>query len=276
MLALFIGISYTVFRSPVVQTYLVNKILGQVSEEVRGNVRIGGVDITLWKGFVLEDVKITDKHSRLLFYSTGIGVDIDYLEWNGKGLGISYIQLFNPDINLVKYRGRKDWNYQFLVDAFKSDDTLATTWNLNIAKIVFFNTSFSMKDKHAIGISKVISPKDLSLMGINGEIRNFNYSADGISGKLIEISVREKSGLRIENLTADILVSDTAMILDSVQVHTKTSNILSYMSFYYDGYEGFEGSPGSVQIDIQDKLFILSIDANANGGIDIRYRIFFN
>ena len=41
----------------------------------------------------------------------------------------------------------------------------------------------------------------------------------------------------------------------------------------YDGQEGMEGNPGSVQIEIKDKLIILSIDINANGGIDIEDKI---
>jgi len=44
----------------------------------------------------------------------------------------------------------------------------------------------------------------------------------------------------------------------------------------YDGYEGVEGNPGSVQIDIKDQLLNLSVDVEANGGIDMQYRIFFN
>ena len=43
----------------------------------------------------------------------------------------------------------------------------------------------------------------------------------------------------------------------------------------YDGYEGVEGNPGSVQIDIEDQLFNLSVDVEANGGIDIQYKIYF-
>ena len=139
-----LGISYSVFRSPIVQTYLVNKILDKITEELRGSIAIGGVDIALWKGFVLEDIKVTDNHQRTLFYATGIVVNIDYFIWNNKDIGISYIQLFNPDINIVKYRGAKDWNYQFILDAFKSDDSLAAPWELAIAKIVFSNTSRSV------------------------------------------------------------------------------------------------------------------------------------
>ena len=36
----------------------------------------------------------------------------------------------------------------------------------------------------------------------------------------------------------------------------------------YDGQEGMVGNPGSVQIEIKDKLIILSNDIDANGGID--------
>ena len=41
----------------------------------------------------------------------------------------------------------------------------------------------------------------------------------------------------------------------------------------YDGYIGVEGTPGSVQIDIQNELLILSIDTDASGGIDIKHNI---
>ena len=44
----------------------------------------------------------------------------------------------------------------------------------------------------------------------------------------------------------------------------------------YDDNEGVEGTPGSVQIDIRNKLLILSIDVDADGGIDIEHRIIIN
>ena len=44
----------------------------------------------------------------------------------------------------------------------------------------------------------------------------------------------------------------------------------------YDGSEGVGGGPGSIQIDIQDTLLILSIDIDANGGIDFEYNIYIN
>lgn len=44
----------------------------------------------------------------------------------------------------------------------------------------------------------------------------------------------------------------------------------------YDGYEGVKGTPGSVQIDLKNKLLILSIDVDASGGIDIEHRMNIN
>jgi hypothetical protein len=41
----------------------------------------------------------------------------------------------------------------------------------------------------------------------------------------------------------------------------------------YDDREGFGGNPGSVQIEINDELIILSIDIDANGGVDIEDKI---
>ena len=41
----------------------------------------------------------------------------------------------------------------------------------------------------------------------------------------------------------------------------------------FDDLKGVEGTPGSVQIDIQNELLILSIDFDASGGIDIDHKI---
>ena len=41
----------------------------------------------------------------------------------------------------------------------------------------------------------------------------------------------------------------------------------------HDGSNGIEGSPGSVLIQLEKNKFILSIDIDANGGIDIEQKI---
>ena len=44
----------------------------------------------------------------------------------------------------------------------------------------------------------------------------------------------------------------------------------------HDGYEGVGGGSGSVQVYIKNKLIFLSIDVDANGGIDINRSIRFD
>ena len=42
----------------------------------------------------------------------------------------------------------------------------------------------------------------------------------------------------------------------------------------YDTYDGIQGTAGSVQIDIRNKILILSVDIDASGGIDIEHTIY--
>ena len=44
----------------------------------------------------------------------------------------------------------------------------------------------------------------------------------------------------------------------------------------HDKKNGVEGGPGSVLINLQDKIFILSVDTDANGGIDISHKVYIN
>ena len=42
----------------------------------------------------------------------------------------------------------------------------------------------------------------------------------------------------------------------------------------YDDFDGVQGTAGSVQIDMQNKILILSVDIDASGGIDIEHTIY--
>ena len=42
----------------------------------------------------------------------------------------------------------------------------------------------------------------------------------------------------------------------------------------YDGLEAVQGTAGSVQINVREKSLIMSVDIDANGGIDIEHKIY--
>ena len=42
----------------------------------------------------------------------------------------------------------------------------------------------------------------------------------------------------------------------------------------YDGHEAVQGTLGSVQINLRENLLVMSVDIDANGGIDIEHTIY--
>ena len=42
----------------------------------------------------------------------------------------------------------------------------------------------------------------------------------------------------------------------------------------YDSHEAVQGTAGSVQINVREKSVVMSVDVNANGGIDIEHTIY--
>ena len=68
-------ISYSVLRNSSVQTYLAKKIASYFSNELKTEIKIGGVDVTFFMNIVLEKVSIKDLHHEQM-------IDIEKLKIN--------------------------------------------------------------------------------------------------------------------------------------------------------------------------------------------------
>ena len=100
---------------------------------------------------------------------------------------------------------------------------------------------------------------------IRNSKKNFEIVKEELSREVNKCKVKQESwvfGISCEQKPTKKIISDY------FNKNRKLTNP-------YDGYEGVEGNPGSVQIDIEDQLFNLSVDVEANGGIDIQYKIYF-
>ena len=92
---------------------------------------------------------------------------------------------------------------------------------------------------------------------------NYDFVKEELSKAVNKCSDKEQSwifGIPCEQKPTTKIISD---------YFNETKNLTNP----YDGLKGVEGTPGSVQIDIQNELLILSIDFDISGGIDIDHKI---
>jgi len=119
LVLLLIGL-YFVLQSNWVQNWLISRITNYLSTELQATVQIGHVDIAFFDNLALEQVFIADLRGDTLLYagqlSAGLKNNIFSLFRNQ--LEFDEITLNQARVNLRRYAGEYDFNYQFLADFF--------------------------------------------------------------------------------------------------------------------------------------------------------------
>jgi translocation and assembly module TamB len=128
------------------------KLQAYISEKTKTEFIIGSVDYSLPKWVELNGVFMRDLAKDTLLYGKQLKVDIAMFKLIGGNVQIDKIAFDDVYINLTKKEHETVFNYQFIVDAFKSktndkkDEEGKSSMGLSIKEIFLKNTRFNNLD----------------------------------------------------------------------------------------------------------------------------------
>ena len=142
---------YSIFRSPVVQTYLARSAAAYISEELKTDIKIGGFNIDFYLYFVVEDIFVKSQKGDTILTAEKILINIHNVDFVNKFLKIKQVEFENAKIHLRKYENDSLTNIQFLVDYFKPskkniEDSISDEnkqWAINCKAVKLINSQFS-------------------------------------------------------------------------------------------------------------------------------------
>ena len=109
-------------------------------------VQLDGLNFSLFNRVNIKNVLIRDQNKDTLLFAANLKLRVTDLLFSTKDPVISYIGLEKAKIYL--HRKTPIWNYQFIVDHFKSKDTSkASTQKFDLKKIDFSNIQFIQDDE---------------------------------------------------------------------------------------------------------------------------------
>ena len=199
------------------------------------------MDIQFFKKLVMDDVFIQDLNHDTLFYSKRLKIGIDRIDFTKQILHFGSITFLNANAKLVKYKADKDFNYQFLIDAFQSADTTkkSTPWDIKFGGLTFVNTAFVYRNEHDTLITSGVNYFDLNARSINGLIEDVSFDKDTIHATIDYLSTKEKSGFILLNLSSYVKLSSVGIQMDELKIRTPESTISTDLSFIYSRYQDF-------------------------------------
>ena len=253
IVTLFVGV-----QDPIIQKFAVRFAGGFLSEKTGADIKVGRLAVTPDLQLYIDDVDVKDLRGNNLAKIGGLRAKIflgDLLEGN---IHLGRVHLRNADVNIIKFEGEKDFNFQFIADVFSSDKEKEKEKNpkplmLKVDEINIWNLNFVMwdqnRDNPALTEAKCMDYAHLDLDSIYLAAKNLELIGDSIHAAIEMLKAKEMCGFILKTMQSDVIVSQSGIRLTDMQLETNNSLIHADLNMLFNSYEAFNEFVDSVRFD---------------------------
>jgi hypothetical protein len=269
-----------VLNIPVVQTQLGKWTAHYLSNEWQVNVQVGRLNFDLFAQLHIEELLISDKTGDTLCSTPDFIVTNYFLnsEYNWE---IESVRLVSPKAKLItNENGEQNWN--FLVDYFKSRDSLNSTKksSFTLKKLEIVDGDFVWIDKRYQHVEDLFDLNHMDWNGLNLKLSQLSLLGDVFSVDVAAFSGKESCGLSIERCTANLFYKNEELNLGHFEIQTDKSELSGKgkVNFIADKKILLDGELTATPINLNELRFItkanLPIDESIylnckfQGGVD--------
>ncbi len=218
--------SYLILQSPVVQTYLTQKVAKYLSQKYHTTISVKGISVAFFNKVVLEDVLIKDQQQDSLLFVHELQARIDSFSVKKRFVSIGKLTLDKTFVSIGSdSTGRP--NYQFLLDAFKTSDAQKTDTLKNAPKsFSFLMNQFDFSDarikyayRDSLGTHQICLD-DIILGGSDVVLQD-----EKMALKIDRFKLNDQKTFKLEDFSAEFISTSDSVFLNKLHVRTADSEI---------------------------------------------------
>jgi len=243
--------AFMMLRTAPVQTYLAHRAAIYLSQQLNTDVTIGGFRFNWFLEAVITDIKILDKHNKVLLQAKKIRAAVKSVDFKKRKLILNEIALGDADVNLIYYKADSCLNLQFIADYFASpvvDTTYSAPWMLSIANAKLIASHFAFRDERYMSPGKGIDFSDMDLSDLNLEVKDITLKGDSILADIKGLKFREKSGFRLDDFSTNATVCPRGLTAQKLQITTEKSRLSIDLKFEYNNWDAYSYFLDSIRI----------------------------
>jgi hypothetical protein len=162
-------------------------------------------------------------------------LDANNLGLTGNRFEINSLLIKDPEVALYSYEKLKPAVTG--LPAKKTSDT-ASAWNqartvFKIGDLKIINGSFSSDRKTDREAYANFDGQHIRFTEINANLNNSSFTGDTVFARL-QLSAKERSGLKVKNLSADMKMTPQGMAFNNLDLRTNNSQLRNYFSMSYN------------------------------------------
>ncbi|MEO9501244.1 MAG: translocation/assembly module TamB domain-containing protein [Nonlabens ulvanivorans] len=143
-----------------------------------------------------------------------------------------------------------------------NNEPIAIEWpdlNVSLNQLNFKNNSFLYSLNGAQPSTTQLSPDAISLTDINVDLRNFNLADKSARVVLDNTSLKEYSGLTVNQLSGEINVTDNDLIIKDLIARVNNSSIDGSIGLAYNGIDQLINNPESLKVNATIPSYIFDL-----------------
>ncbi len=255
---------------PYVQNKAKDFALSKIKPMINTEASIGNIQLQLLNSVKLRDVYVEDQNQDTLIFAGKLDVKFNPLGLLNNKLQFYAINLQDFTANIYKETPDTTFNFQFIIDAFASEDTVPKEPNPNPMVIQFDNVKLKNGIAHYNILSAPTTPGEfnashINVYDLNASIKAPSIDMDNLDATIKTLNFKERSGLTLHHLRSSRVRSkDSRLTANKIAVKLNTTEIDAADIVYHFKTQEFAIDVKSDKIDPADIAMFSSRFANLN------------
>ncbi len=227
---------------------IAEEVIAQAVDQAQDIANKPGLDLKLGT-ISLEDIDvgyISDAQKIALATKLSkLDLDIEKLDLAGQSININSIAMEKTGIAVRMMKGQPS------KDAIPDSVSVKAKagWKVKVGKTAFSDIAFRLDNENAVKTAKGIDYGHLDATGLNFDANDLAYAGTSFSGNIKKLTVKEKSGLDLQEFKSDIAYNEKGASLTGLSLKTPQTTIGDKIIIKYASLDQVKKNIGSLIVD---------------------------
>ncbi|MNK06768.1 hypothetical protein D3C87_246680 [compost metagenome] len=249
------GVVFSLQFKPV-QTFVAKKAADYLSKELNTTVKVGGLYVRPFKSVVLEELLVLDLQNDTLAHFPKFLVDLNRFSLKERILDINTVQL-NDGTFFLKKQTDGNSNLDFIIDYFDSGKPQTPSkkkkFQILFDRVIINNLHFKYKNLNDNKKVNGVNFEDIDVTEMNGIFEGLDTKEHLIQANIKNLTLKEKSGFYLKNLSAFTTVDSNAIELKKLLLVTNKTRLTDYYQMKFKSFKDFKDYENKVRMKVNFK-----------------------
>lgn len=265
---------YILLSIPAIQNKLTGLATDQLKKTLNTEVSIDEIRLSLFNHVTVKGVYLEDQNKDTLVYAGYLDVKLSPWKLLNNKLQIDNIKFDDFTVKANQKDSVSNFNFQFIIDAFASNDTTQTDTTSSSLVIVIENLDIRNGNLRYDVLSAPESPglfnaSHILISDLGANLNLKSIDPDKLDIALNTLAFKEKSGLELTQLNTHLFSEDSIYKVDGLTLKLSDSHFVFEQAEYNKSNDEFKIKTKSVQISPFDIAHILPEAKNLNDNLSL-------